>query len=359
MRKEVDMRHKSVVRLLARLIGVVSVLALVACAAKKEAGPLLVLDWAGYEQQVFWQQFADKHPDVEVQFTFFADDPEAFAKLQSGFAADLVHPGSSWLKLYVDNDLLLPIDTSKLSNWPGIIDSLAKVGQVNGKQYLAPWEWGYDSILVRTDKVKEMPDSWADLWDPQYAGHVSIFDSAEASVLMTSLVLGYDAYAMTPEQMEDVKQKLIELKPNLLGYWTDYTEINQQVASGEVWLAITWPDAYVAVKGEGVPVEYITPVEGRLGWVYGYCIPKSAPNPDLAHDYIDALLNVDAEAEMANQYGDGASNSAVVERTDPELVKVMLLDQPDILARTVFFQPLTEEQRKAWTTLWDEVKAAQ
>jgi len=204
-----------------------------------------------------------------------------------------------------------------------------------------------------------VPDSWADLWDPQYAGRVSIFDSAEAAVLMTSLVLGYDAYNMTPDQLEAVKQKLIELKPNLLGYWTNYTEINQQIASGEVWLAVTWPDAYVAAQAEGVEVAYITPKEGRLGWVYGFCIPKSSKNPALAHDYIDAMLDVDAMTEMANQYGYGASNSAVAARTDPELVRVMELDQPDVIRRTAFFQPLSEEQRQAWTTMWDEVKAAQ
>ncbi|MBN1583229.1 MAG: extracellular solute-binding protein [Anaerolineae bacterium] len=353
------MKHNNTIRWFGRFLILILALGLIACTAKKSAGPLIALEWAGYEQPVFWQQFADKHPDVEVEYTFFADDPEAFAKLQSGFKADLVHPNVSWLKLYVDNDLLQPIDTSKLSNWPGIIPSLAQAGQIDGVQYLAPWEWGYDSIIVRTDKVQEMPDSWADLWDPQYAGHVSIFDSAEAAVLMTSLVLGYDAYNMTPAQMDEIKQKLIELKPNLLGYWTDYTEINQQVASGEVWLAVTWPDAYVAIKAEGVQVEYITPKEGRLGWLYGFCIPKNAPNPDLAHDYIDAMLDVNAMAEMANQYGYGASNNKVAEMTDPELVKVMLLDQPDILSRTVFFQSLTEEQRQEWTTLWDEVKAAQ
>ncbi len=345
-------------RWLMRVVTVLVPLALVACSSGTAKGPLVVLDWSGYEQEVFWQDFKTKHPDVKVEWTFFADDPEAFAKVQSGFEADLVHPNSSWVKLYVDNGLLEPIDTTKLSNWSGIMPALAKLGEVDGKQYMVPWEWGYNSILVRTDKVKEMPDSWADMWDPQYAGHVSTFDSAEANVLMTALVLGIDAYKMTPEQMAQVKQKLIELKPNLLGYWTDYTEINQQVATGDVWLAMTWPDAYVAVKAEGVEVEYINPKEGRLGWVYGYCIVKSGKNHDLAHDYIDALISVPSMVEMANQYGYGAANSAVVAQTDPELVKLMLLDQPDIMSRTVFFQPLTEEQRQAWTTLWDEVKAA-
>ncbi|MEN6478266.1 MAG: extracellular solute-binding protein [Anaerolineales bacterium] len=266
---------------------------LTGCSAAKPAH-LTVLDWSGYEQEVFWKDFKEQHPDVAVEWTFFADDSEAFAKLQSGFVADLVHPNMSWLQIMVDNKMLQPIDTSKLSNWPGIMEPLAKMGQIDGVQYLVPWEWGYDSILVRTDKVAEMPDSWNDLWDPQYAGHVSIQDSAEGAVVVASLALGYDPYSLTDEQLAEVKQKLIDLKPNLLGYWSDYTEINQQIASGEVWLgANCWPDAYVAVAAQGVPVEYITPVEGRIAWVYGYGIPTSSENPDLALDYINALISVD------------------------------------------------------------------
>ena len=197
-----------------------AVLALSACAPLPPR-TLVVMDWSGYEQEVFWQQFRDKHPDVKVDYSFFADDAEAFAKLQSSFVADVVHPSTSWLKLLVESDLIQPIDTSKLSNWSGIMPELAATGQYNGVQYLIPWEWGYDSILVRTDKVAEVPDSWADIWDPQYAGRVSIFDSAEAAVVMASVVLGVDPYALTDQQYEAVKQKLIDLKPNLLGYWTD------------------------------------------------------------------------------------------------------------------------------------------
>jgi len=350
------MKHRVACAWMVVLVSLLLVLTLAGCGSQN---PFVVLDWAGYEQEVFWQQFKEQHPDITPEYVFFADDAEAFAKLQSGFVADLVHPNSSWLELLVDSDLIQPVDTAKLSNWPGVMESLAKVGELDGKQYLVPWEWGYYSITVRTDKVQEVPDSWADLWDPQYAGHVSIYDSAEPAVLMAATVLGFDPWNLSEEQLEAVKQKLIELKPNLLGYWTDYTEINQQIASGEVWLgANTWPDCYVAVKAEGLLVEYITPQEGRLGWVYGYAIPTSAENPDLAHDYMDALLDVNSMAEMANQYGYGAASSAVVALTDPELVRLLNLDQPDLFLTTIFMKSLTEEQRQTWTTLWDEVKAA-
>lgn len=331
-----------------------------ACSGSKPEGPLVMLEWTGYESSEYWEDFAKQHPDVKVDFTFFVEEAEAFAKLQSGFQADLVHPNSSWLKLYVENDLLQPIDTSRLSNWPDVMDDMAKFGQVNGVQYLIPWEWGYNSITVRTDKVEKVPESWADIWDPQYKGHVSIYDSADMGVVVTALTLGYDPYNLTDEQLEAIKQKLIELKPNLLGYWGDYTEIIQQLASGEVWIgANTWSDAYLVVHRDGIDVEYLTPKEGRLGWVYGYAIPKNAKNIDLAYDQINARLAPQAMANMANYFGYGVVNPKAIPLIDPELVQVMQLDQPDIVNRTFFLQPLSEEQRQKWTSLWDQVKATQ
>ena len=322
-------------------------------------GPLVVLEWSGYELPEFWGPFAEKHPDVSVEYSFFAEDAEAFAKLQSGFEADVIHPCSGWPKVYVDNGLLQPIDTSRLSNWPGVRQSLAEAGQVGGQQYLIPWDWGYESILVRTDKVSEIPDSWADLWDPQYAGHVTIFDAGETAQVVAALALGFDPWNTTPEQQAEIKQKLIDLRPNLLNYWSDFTELNQLVASGDVWVASNaWNDAYVSARDEGVPVEYITPAEGRLGWVCGFAISSKTKNLDLAYDYIDAALAPESMAYLSNEYGYGASNAEALPLTDPEFVTTFALDRPEILDQTVFYRALTSEQRDLFTSQWDEVKAA-
>ena len=126
-----------------------------------------------------------------------------------------------------------------------------------------------------------------------------------------------------------------------------------------MWVASNaWNDAYVTAKNADIPVDYITPKEGRLGFVCGYAISSQTKNLDLAYNYIDAAIAPESMAAMANEYGYGAANADAVPLIDPEWVKLFKLDQPDILNQAIFYKPLTTEQRELFTSQWDEVKAA-
>jgi spermidine/putrescine-binding protein len=325
----------------------------------ESSGRLSILEWSGFELPEFWLPFAEQYPAVRPEYTFFSEDAEAFAKLQSGFDTDLVHPCSAWWNLYVEEGMVQPIDTSRLKNWSGIDPNLAAMGQFDGQQYFIPWDWGYESILVRTDKVQAMPTSWADLSNPEYAGHLALWDSGEANHIVAALALGFDPWSTTPEQDEQIRQWLLDIKPNLLTYWVDYTELAQMIAAGDVWVASNaWADTYKSLLDEGVPVQYVDPQEGKLGWVCGYGISSKARNADLALAYIDAVIDPNSMAAFSNTYGYGAANRDALPQIDPNTVELFQMGDPAALEQTVFYQSLTAEQRQQMTTMWSEVKAA-
>ncbi len=328
--------------------------------AEQRNDSLTVLEWSGYEAETYWEPFAAAYPDIQPQYAFFGEDAEALSKAQSGFDFDVVHPCGSWWGLYVEAGIVQPLDVTRLENFDELFPELAEKGVINGQQYFIPWDWAYESITVRTDLVDEVPDSWADLWDPQYAGKVAIFDSGESTFMTAAYALGYDPYNTTPEQQEEIKQKLIELKPNLLTYWVDYTEINQLLAAGDVAVgANTWNDAWATLNDEGYEVEYINPTEGRISYACGFGISANSENVDLAYAYIDALIDAQSNANMANDYYYGAANMNSIPLLDPALVEIFQFDDPSVLASTNFQQPLTQEEREMMTTIWNEVKASQ
>jgi spermidine/putrescine-binding protein len=322
----------------------------------KVQGDINVVTWAGYDGASFTDPFYAKYPDANLVFSLITSEDEIFTKLQGGFPADVVLP--TGVKLYVDNNLVQPIDTSRVEAWSSIPDRLKEKGLINGKYYMVPYDWSYCSVLVRTDKVTNVPTSWADLWDPAYKGHVAIYDGADAAVVYTSLALGYDPYNLTDEQFQAVKQKLIELKPNLLMYWLDPYAMQQSVSDGDLWVVGgAWVEAYIALSQAGTPVEYINPTEGRTLWVGGHMIPTNAENIDGAYAYIN-MVTSPAVQSVLGTWGFGMGNFDTIPLLDPNIVKLMSLDDLTMLDRTFVFQDVSIDTLKKWNTMWSEVKAS-
>jgi spermidine/putrescine-binding protein len=131
------------------------------------------------------------------------------------------------------------------------------------------------------------------------------------------------------------------------------------MANGDVWVAYAWQGAYATLLGQGVPVAYANPKEGRNSWVGLYCIRKGTPNKDLALKFIDEKLGEATGNNLVNEFYYGSVNQDVMNGiTDETLKKAFSIEDPSILQKTNFTPNVTQDQLDAWTSMWDEVKAA-
>jgi len=325
----------------------------------EQTGNLTVLDWAGYDSPDFWVDFQNKYPKVNVNFEIGASDADIYSKMKAGDQADVFHPYTGWIQFYVDEGLVEEIDTSKLANWDKVPEDFKKLGEFNGKQYCIPWDWGFSSILYRTDKVPEGVDSWAALLDPKYKGHVSMWDDGPGAVTVSAYIHGYDETNITDAQLESIKQEWIAQRDNNLFYWAGEPELTAAMANGDVWVAYAWQGAYATLLGQGVPVAYANPKEGRNSWVGVYCIRKGTPNKELALKFLDEKLGEATGNNLVNEFYYGSVNQDVMNGiTDETLKQAFSIEDPSILQKTNFTPNLTAAQRDAWTAMWNEVKAA-
>ena len=328
-------------------------------APEDTTGSLTVLDWAGYDAPEFWTDFAQAYPNVDVGFEFGASDADILAKMTAGDQADVFHFYTGWLPFYVEDGLVEEIDTSRLTNWDKVPEAMKAMGQVDGKQYCIPWDWGFTSVLYRTDKVSGTIDSWSALLDPAYSGHISTWDDGPGAVAVSAWIHGWDETAITDEQLAQIKQEWTEQRDHNLFYWAGEPELIEAVANEDVWVAYAWQGAYATLLGMGVPVAYADPVEGRNSWVGLYCIRKGSENIDLAHLFLDAKLGEATGNNLVNLYYYGSANQDVMNAiTDENLKEAFSIDDPSILEHTNFTPNLTAEQRDAWTAMRAEVKAA-
>ena len=332
-----------------------SMLLLAACAAPNK---LLVLEWSGYEDPDYWTDFKTANPDAEVTFEIGSSDADVLGKMEAGSQADVFHFYTGWQQFYVDAGLVKEIDTSKLTNWDKVPDSFKELGQVGGKQYYIPWDWGFSSILYNTDEVASV-DSWDILFDPAYAGHISMWDDGPAAVTVSSYIHGWDETAITDEQLAQVEQEWKDQKDLNFKYWVDeYADLCPDVESGDIWIAYAWQGCYADRLYAEQAVGYANPVEGRNSWVGLYGINADTANYDLALEFLDMKLATLTCGNLPVLAYYGCANQDVMDAVDdPVLIEALGINDPSILESTNFTPPVTEAQREAWTEMWANVKA--
>ena len=323
------------------------------------ADKLTYFTWSGYELPDFHKTFTAAHPD-SVDISVFGDDDDAFTKVKAGFHPDIAHPCYDKVARWNKEGLLQPIETAKIKNWDKIFPvfrNLPDIQAGDGKVWMVPWDWGNTSILYRTDLVKDPEQSWNLLWDKRYAGRIATIDAVHDTPVVAALLAGVSPFDMTPEELSTVADKLREQRPLVSAYTTDMTSVEQSLASGQLVAAMTWNASAVALKKQGVPVEFMKPKEGMLTWACGFVMLKDAKNTDLAYDFINSRLEADSGKALIENYGYGASTtSAFAAVPKDELENLQLPSDPEtMLKSTVFTGPMKQNDDLA--KMFEKVKA--
>jgi spermidine/putrescine transport system substrate-binding protein len=325
-----------------------------------EPNALTVLEWSQYKDPKFWTDFQTASPDAGVDFELGSSDNDILSKMETGSEADIFHVNSGWQQVYVDKGLVQEIDTSKLTNWDKVPDSFKKLGQVNGKQYFLPWDWGFTSILYTTDHVNGEIKSWDVLFDDTYAGHISMLDDGVAAVAVSAAIHGWDETKLTGDQLAIIEAEWKAQKPLNLLYWTgESTDLCPKVESDDIWVAYAPQSCYATVLyDKSQPVAYANPTEGRIASVGLYGISSRTDSYQLALKFLDDKLAMTTCTSIVVTLFSGCANQEVMTAvTDPALIKALSIDDPSVLEGTTYAPPLTQAQRDAWAAMWARVKA--
>jgi len=325
-------------------------------------GVVRVLNWQGYGTDEAWALEAFKAATGNtVEHDYFNSEQEMLTKLRTAPGTyDVVLINSSYTGQAAAEGLIQPIDTSKLSNWGNLIPSYRDNAMLNadGKVWGESWLFGVTSFAYNTTKIATRPDSIQILWDPAHAGRVGWRDDAVESVQMAALATGQDMN--NPADMAAIKAKLEALKGQLATFWSSEDEWNKLMAGDAFDLAVYWSgSAARSKKAFGLPVEFVIPQEGAIGWLDGLSIAAGAPNPDGAHAFLDYMVSPDFYVRWDTEVGAPASaNQAAMDGLPADAFNRVVLGDPAVGARLQFMAPMSDEQRQSWLDLWQEVKTS-
>jgi putative spermidine/putrescine transport system substrate-binding protein/spermidine/putrescine transport system substrate-binding protein len=311
------------------------------------AGEVRLFTFEGYADDDWADRF-EQESGCTVNVTYTGSVDEMFAKMKGsdGSDYDLISIDTSLFERYNEQGLLKPYDMSKLENTDKLMPEFQSVKETmkDGNVYGLPIAWGSLGLIYDVDEVKPAPTSWEALWDENYKDRIIVLDDTNNNLVNAAIILGYpDPFNLNDDQMQAVKQKLIEQKKVLLSYFAGFEEGNNVWESGDVVLMFSMGEFQaVELRKRGYNVEYIIPQEGGVGWLDTWAMSKGVKDSDCAHAWMDYFLQPWVGKLLTEKYGYGNTTS-----------KSEGLDYAD---RLTWLAPAEDFNKR--NQIWNEVKAA-
>ncbi len=318
-------------------------------------------DWCNYGAMI--EGFKAKYPGIEVNELnpngSSADELEAVRANMNNTgpqAPDVLDIGLSFGPAAQEEGLLQP---HKVSTWDTIPeDAKDPDGHWYGDYY------GVIAFAVNTDLVDPVPQSFADLLKPEYAGMVALAgdprtaNNAAMAVMAAGLARGA---APGAESAEAGLQFFAEL--NQAGNFVPVDGSSGTLAQGTTPILIDWDYNGLATRDQmagNPPVEVIVPSDASVAGIYVQAVSAYAPHPNAAKLWMEYLYSDEGQLHWLSGYCHPIRFNDLVERGVVPQEMLDNLPPAEGYARAVF--PTLEETTTHATAVqqgWDSVVGAE
>jgi putative spermidine/putrescine transport system substrate-binding protein len=226
------------------------------------------------------------------------------------------------------------------------------------------------------DEVSPAPTSWDVVFDKasDYSGTVTAYDNpiyiADAALYLRehNPELGItDPYELDQEQFDAAIELLQQQNEHIGEYWSDYTKQIQAFANGDSSVGTTWQVIVNLLNADGEPEEVVLPDEGATGWSDTWMISSEAANPNCAYMWLDHIISPEANAAVAEWFGEAPSNQKACDLTsDPKHCDIYHADDEEFFDQIEYWKtPVSDcgddrgevcKTYDEWVTAWNEVK---
>src|SRR2546429_1221817 len=140
----------------------------------KGEGSLNLIAWEGYTQPQWVKPFT-KATGCKVHAKYGGSSDEMVTLMRTGQYDAVSASGDASLRLILGKDVR-SIDPNLIPDYKNFISALKSPphNTVKGVHYGISLQWGPNTLLYNTKKVKPAPASWSVIYGKKYAGKVSI-----------------------------------------------------------------------------------------------------------------------------------------------------------------------------------------
>jgi putative spermidine/putrescine transport system substrate-binding protein len=285
----------------------------------KGEGSLNLVAWEGYTQAQWVKPFQKATGcQVHPKYAGSSDEMVTLMRQGGGSQYDMVSAsGDASLRL-IYGKIVQPVNVNLIPDWKNFIPGLKSPSHntIKGVHYGVSLQWGPNTLLYNTTKVKPAPTSWSAIYSPKYKGKVTVPDNpiqiADAALYLskTNASLGItDPYELNQKQFDAAVALLTTQKPLIKKYWGLASDEIDLFKNGDAVIGASWPYQTNTLIADKVPVKDLIPKEGATGWADTWMLSAKAKHPNCAYMWLKWISTPKVQAQQAIYFGETPANT--------------------------------------------------
>jgi spermidine/putrescine transport system permease protein len=311
--------------------------------------------WSNYIAPETVKKFEARHR-VRVNLDVYDTNEALLSKVSAGNVPyDVLCPSNYIVEILARRGLLRPLDHSALRSLHHLDPRFVDRDYDPGNRYSLPYFWGSAGIGFRRSQAGAV-DSWSSLWDPRFRGRVLMLDDPRETLGAALKLLGKSLNTREEGDLRAAQRLLLDQKPLVRVY--DSANYHDVLLSGDVAVAHGWNGQFAKVMDQDPDLDYVVPKEGSSLFIDCLVIPASAPHPDLAHAFLDFVMEPEIAAEICASMGYSTPNRGAFAHLPDKIRKNhAIFPSDDEIARLELIRDVGETT-VLYDRLWTEVKTS-
>jgi spermidine/putrescine transport system substrate-binding protein len=248
------------------------------------------------------------------------------------------------------------LDKANIPNWVNLREDLKNVAFDPGRKYSLVWQSGLTGIGYNPKLTGRELKSVNDIFDPAFAGHVTMLDEMRDTLGLVMLGMGIDPANCTVDDARKAVEKIQPFVDN--GHIRAFpgNDYGDDLARGDVWATVAWSGDVIQLQADNPDLQLLLPEEGFMLWSDNMMIPKKAAHKEAAEQFMnyvyDPAHQAQIEAYVNYVTAVEGTKEAIVE-IDPALAENPLIFPDEAtLAKAHIFKPLTEDEDREFNELF-------
>ena len=322
-------------------------------------GPVLhVYTWSDYIDPAIVAEF-EKANNCTVAIDTFDSNESMFAKLQAGSTGyDVIMPTSYQIPAMAKNGMIRKIDKALVPNVAKNFDKAYYAAILDkSMEYNVPYAVTYTGFAYRKDKIGDAPiNSWRVFETEAMKGRMALLADMRETIGGALKCLGYSLNTENPAEINAAVELVLKWKSNIAKF--DNEQYKTAVASAEWFIGHGYSSDSTQIMEDSDDVAFVLPKDGFAIACDEMVISANAPQPELAHKFINFLYDADIAKRNMEYVMAPMPVAPALAALDGE-IKDKVVVPPEVLCRGEVLRDFDDKPavRELYVKAWDRIKA--